>query len=69
LAHHSRWKLDTIISKNHSIAIAFHDWQRMATAQKRWHHLGGSKHLADVITGVKFVDGIKQIADQKQVAA
>jgi len=31
--------------------------------------LRGSKHLADVITGVKFVDGIKQIADQKQDAA
>ena len=41
----------------------------MATAQKRWHRLRGSKHLADVITGVKFVDGIKQIADQKQDAA
>jgi putative transposase len=31
----------------------------MATAQKRWHRLRGSKHLANVITGVKFVDGIK----------
>ena len=41
----------------------------MATSQKRWHGLRGSKHLADVITGVKSVDGIKQIVDQKQVAA
>jgi hypothetical protein len=31
--------------------------------------LRGSKHLADVIIGVKFVDGLKETADQKQVAA
>jgi putative transposase len=41
----------------------------METAQKRWLCLRGSKHLADVITGVKFVDGIKETTDQKQDAA
>jgi hypothetical protein len=30
---------------------------------------GGYKHLADVITGVKLIDGIKQTGDQKQDAA
>ena len=32
----------------------------MQTAQKRWHRLRGYSLLADVITGVKFSDGIKQ---------
>lgn len=41
----------------------------MQTAQKTWHKLRGHKHLAEVITGVKFIDGIKQTSDQKQVAA
>jgi len=42
----------------------------METAQKTWHRLRGhNKHLADVITGVKFKDGIKQTDDQKQAAA
>ena len=39
------------------------------TAQKRWQRLRGYKHLADVITGVKFTNGIKQEIDQKQDAA
>lgn len=41
----------------------------MEAAQKKWHRLRGYKHLADVITGVKFVNGIKQTGDQKQDAA
>lgn len=41
----------------------------METAQKTWHRLRGHKHLADVITDVKFIDGIKQTEDQKQDAA
>jgi len=32
----------------------------METAQKRWHRLRGYNLLTDVITGVKFRDGIKQ---------
>ena len=49
-----------------TLAMAF---KLMETAQKKWHRLRGYKHLADVITGVKFVDGIKQTGDQKQDAA
>ena len=43
--------------------------QRMATAQKTWLRLRGYKHVTDVITGVKLIDGIKQTGDQKQDAA
>lgn len=49
-----------------TLAMAF---KLIETAQKRWFRLRGYKHLADVITGVKFVDGIKQTGDQKQDAA
>jgi putative transposase len=41
----------------------------METAQKKWQRLKGYQHLADVITGVKFVNGIKQNGDQIQDAA
>lgn len=41
----------------------------METAQKKWFRLRGYNLLADVINGVKFVNGIKQTADQKQNAA
>lgn len=41
----------------------------MEMAQKKWHRLRDYKLLADIITGVKFVDGIKQTGDQKQAAA
>jgi putative transposase len=40
----------------------------METAQKRWLRLRGYNLLADVITGVKFRDGIKQ-KQQDQDAA
>jgi transposase-like protein len=40
----------------------------METAQKRWHRLRGYNLLADVITGVKFRDDIKQ-EQQDQDAA
>ncbi|WP_031432313.1 IS256 family transposase [Methylomarinum vadi] len=49
-----------------TLAMAF---KLIETAQRRWFRLRGYKHLADVITGVKFVDGIKQTGDQKQDAA
>ena len=41
----------------------------METAQKKWLRLRGYNLLADVITGVKFVNGIKQTEDQLQDAA
>ncbi|HEX4412055.1 MAG TPA: hypothetical protein VH107_00405 [Lacipirellulaceae bacterium] len=31
----------------------------MQSAAKRWRLLNGSQHLADVIQGVQFIDGIK----------
>ena len=41
----------------------------METAQKKWFRLRGYKLLAEVIQGVKFVNGVKQNTDQKQQAA
>jgi putative transposase len=41
----------------------------VATAQKKWLRLRGCQRLAEVITGVKFVNGIKQTGDQQQEAA
>ncbi|WP_292918435.1 transposase [Nitrosomonas sp.] len=35
-------------------------------AQKKWFRLRGYKLLADVIQGIKFVNGVKQNGDQKQ---
>ena len=49
-----------------TLAMAF---KLMETAQKKWQRLKGYQHLADVITGVKFVNGIKQTGDQIQDAA
>jgi hypothetical protein len=40
----------------------------METAQKRGHRLRGYNLLADVITGVKFSDGIKQQQQDKEAA-
>ncbi|MBL1276364.1 MAG: hypothetical protein COB30_009760 [Ectothiorhodospiraceae bacterium] len=40
----------------------------METAQKRWHRLRGYSLLADVITGVKFSDGIKQEQQDRNAA-
>ncbi len=31
-------------------------------AEKRWRRLNGSALLSDVIQGVRFVDGIKELA-------
>lgn len=53
-------------SRATTLAMAF---KLMETAQKKWQRLRGYKHLADVITGVKFINGIKQTGDQKQDAA
>ena len=32
-------------------------------AQKRWQRLHGSKRLADVISGIKFVNGVEEISN------
>ena len=40
----------------------------METAQKRWQRLRGYSLLADVVTGVKFSDGIKQEQQDKNAA-
>lgn len=40
----------------------------METAQKRWQRLRGYSLLADVITGVKFSDGIKQEQQDRNAA-
>ena len=53
-------------SRTTTLAMAF---KLMETAQKKWQRLKGYQHLADVITGVKFVNGIKQNGDQIQDAA
>ncbi|MGR9046650.1 MAG: IS256 family transposase [Gammaproteobacteria bacterium] len=53
-------------SRTTTLAMAF---KLMETAQKKWLRLRGYQLLADVITGVKFVDGIKQTGDLKQEAA
>ena len=53
-------------SRTTTLAMAF---KLMETAQKKWFRLRGYQRLADVITGVKFVNGVKQTGDQKQEAA
>jgi transposase-like protein len=64
-------RLRTTKSKNcgspaTTLAMAF---KLMEAAQKKWLRLRGHNLLADVITGVKFINGIKQTEDQKQNAA
>ena len=41
----------------------------MQTVQKKWFRLRAYNLLADVINGVKFVNGIKHARDQKPNAA
>lgn len=53
-------------SRDTTLSMAF---KLIESAQKRWRKLRGYKMLADVITGVKFINGIKQKTDQKQKAA
>lgn len=59
-------KMKNCGSRVTTLTMAF---KLIETAQKTWHKLRGHKHLADVITGIKFIDGIKQTGDQKQEAA
>ena len=39
------------------------------SAQKRWRRLRGFKHLADVIRGVKFENGVRVDTNDSRVAA
>lgn len=38
------------------------------SAQKRWQRIRGFKHLADVIEGVQFTDGIKVVQQENTIA-
>lgn len=53
-------------SRTTTLTMAF---KLMETAQKKWFRLRGYKLLADVVQGIKFVNGVKQKGDQKQQAA
>ncbi|SEP18238.1 Transposase, Mutator family [Nitrosomonas oligotropha] len=54
-------------SRTTTLTMAF---KLMETAQKKWFRLRGYNLLADVISGIKFVNGMKQqTGDQKQAAA
>lgn len=54
-------------SRTTTLTMAF---KLMETAQKKWFRLRGYNMLADVISGIKFVNGVKQqTGDQKQAAA
>ena len=59
-------KLKNCGSRIATLTMAF---KLMETVQKTWYRLRGHKHLADVITGVKFIDGVKQTVNQKQETA
>lgn len=56
-------------SRNTTLAMAF---KLIETAQKKWKRLRGYKHLADVISGVEFINGHQkkiETIDQEQDAA
>ena len=46
------------LSRNTALAMVF---KLLLSARRRWRRLNGSNHLAEVIQGVTFKDGIKQI--------
>ena len=57
-------RLRTYRTKGSGSALACETmvFKLMQSASKRWRALNGSELLADVIAGVKFVDGIKENA-------
>lgn len=59
-------KIKNCGSRTTTLTMAF---KLMETAQKKWQRLRGYQLLADVIKGVKFVNGIKQTGDLQQEAA
>ena len=46
------------LSRKTALAMVF---KLMLSARRKWRRLDGSNHLAEVIQGVTFKDGIKQI--------
>ena len=46
------------LSRKTALAMVF---KQMLSAGKKWRRLDGSDHLAEIIEGVTFKDGIKQI--------
>ncbi len=46
------------LSRKTALAMVF---KLLLSARKKWRRLDGSNHLAEVIQGVSFKDGIKQI--------
>ncbi len=46
------------LSRNTALAMIF---KLLLSARKKWRRLDGSNNLAEVINGVTFKDGIKQI--------
>ena len=46
------------LSRNTALAMVF---KLLLSARRKWRRLDGSNHLAEVIQGVSFKDGIKQI--------
>ena len=53
-------------SRKTTLAMAF---KLVETAQKKWKRLRGYQHIADVISGVEFTNGVKKKTDQEQDAA
>jgi putative transposase len=53
-------------SRTTTLMMAF---KLIETAQRKWQRLRGYQLLADVITGVKFVNGIKENKALQQEAA
>ena len=46
------------LSRKTALAMVF---KLLLSAKRKWRRLDGSNHLAEVIQGVTFKDGIKQI--------
>lgn len=64
-------RLRTAKTKNYGsrTTILIMAFKLKEVAQKKWFRLKGYTLLADVIQGIKFVNGVKQNGDHKQQAA
>ena len=63
---HRTRKTRNCVSANTILAMVFKLTQ---LAQKRWKKLKGSRLLADVVIGIEFRDGIKQVKNVNSEAA
>ncbi len=52
------YKTKGCLSRKTALAMVF---KLLLSAKKSWRRLNGSQHIADVIQGVRFEDGIKPI--------